>query len=117
MYGWVGHQHVPENDHGDPGALAIDRVLAHAAEALAPPKPTKVLPVYFRGLPGARTIRPGMRGDDVKALKVKAGIRPTNGIYGPVLAARVIARKRKAGLPGGAIVGARTWQLFGFGGK
>jgi hypothetical protein len=29
-YGWLGHQHVPENDHGDPGDLDFARVLAHA---------------------------------------------------------------------------------------
>lgn len=28
MYGWCGHQHVPENTHGDPGALDFPRVLA-----------------------------------------------------------------------------------------
>lgn len=30
--GWVGHQHVPENDHGDPGALRFGRVLDFVAE-------------------------------------------------------------------------------------
>lgn len=29
-YGWLGHQHVPENDHGDPGDLDFARVLEHA---------------------------------------------------------------------------------------
>ncbi|GAA0500616.1 peptidoglycan-binding protein [Streptomyces olivaceiscleroticus] len=28
--GWLGHQHVPENDHGDPGALDFDKVLSYA---------------------------------------------------------------------------------------
>ncbi|MET9728689.1 hypothetical protein [Streptomyces zaomyceticus] len=28
--GWCGHQHVPENDHGDPGALPFARILAVA---------------------------------------------------------------------------------------
>lgn len=30
FYGWCGHQHVPENDHGDPGNLRMDKVLAYA---------------------------------------------------------------------------------------
>lgn len=30
--GICGHQHVPENSHGDPGALPIDRVLAFAKQ-------------------------------------------------------------------------------------
>lgn len=28
--GWCGHQHVPENDHGDPGSLDFARVIALA---------------------------------------------------------------------------------------
>ncbi|WP_426566366.1 hypothetical protein ACPPVT_07420 [Angustibacter sp. McL0619] len=28
--GWLGHQHVPENDHGDPGAFPWDRMIAAA---------------------------------------------------------------------------------------
>jgi hypothetical protein len=34
--GWCGHQHVPENDHGDPGALPIARLLAAAAGQTPP---------------------------------------------------------------------------------
>lgn len=29
-YGWLGHQHVPENDHGDPGNMNFARVLDYA---------------------------------------------------------------------------------------
>lgn len=31
--GWCGHQHVPENDHGDPGAMNFARVIALAKRA------------------------------------------------------------------------------------
>lgn len=31
FYGVLGHQHVPENDHGDPGAFPIERLLAKVA--------------------------------------------------------------------------------------
>lgn len=34
-YGWLGHQHVPENDHGDPGDLDFDRIIQFAL-GLAP---------------------------------------------------------------------------------
>jgi hypothetical protein len=30
FYGHLGHQHVPENDHGDPGAFPIEKILAAA---------------------------------------------------------------------------------------
>ena len=34
--GWCGHQHVPENDHGDPGALPFARILAVAKGQTTP---------------------------------------------------------------------------------
>lgn len=36
--GWCGHQHVPENDHGDPGNLNFARVIAIAKGQTAEPK-------------------------------------------------------------------------------
>lgn len=33
--GWLGHQHVPENDHGDPGAFPWDRMMRAAAKRRA----------------------------------------------------------------------------------
>jgi hypothetical protein len=35
FYGIAGHQHVPENDHGDPGALDINRIIGYATGAPA----------------------------------------------------------------------------------
>lgn len=40
FYGVCGHQHVPENSHGDPGALPIQRVLGYAKGA--PVRPTNI---------------------------------------------------------------------------
>jgi hypothetical protein len=34
--GWCGHQHVPENDHGDPGNLDFARIIQLAKGASAP---------------------------------------------------------------------------------
>lgn len=34
--GWCGHQHVPENDHGDPGSMDFPRVIALAKGATTP---------------------------------------------------------------------------------
>ncbi|GAA1406300.1 hypothetical protein GCM10009639_54040 [Kitasatospora putterlickiae] len=43
--GWCGHQHAPENDHGDPGDLPIERLLAVAAgQVPAAPKPPAPAP-------------------------------------------------------------------------
>lgn len=44
FYGWCGHQHVPENDHGDPGALPWGQIETYAKALLSgqptPSKPT-----------------------------------------------------------------------------
>ncbi|MFE7106651.1 hypothetical protein ACFU98_35430 [Streptomyces sp. NPDC057575] len=34
--GWCGHQHVPENDHGDPGSMDFARVIALAKGTTTP---------------------------------------------------------------------------------
>jgi hypothetical protein len=50
FYGWCGHQHVPENDHGDPGALPWSRIAAFAVELVKPskpPKPESVEPDFY----------------------------------------------------------------------
>ena len=39
FYGVCGHQHVPENVHGDPGDLDIDTVLSIARDVTRDPKP------------------------------------------------------------------------------
>lgn len=45
FYGWCGHQHVPENTHGDPGALnwpKVQRLALKAVQANQPkPRPKK----------------------------------------------------------------------------
>lgn len=39
--GHLGHQHVDENDHGDPGALKMARIITFANEILRPLPPVK----------------------------------------------------------------------------
>jgi len=39
--GWCGHQHVPENDHGDPGALDWAKVQSAARALVAPRRKPK----------------------------------------------------------------------------
>ncbi len=39
--GWCGHQHVPENQHGDPGNIPFARILAAATGAAAPTTPSE----------------------------------------------------------------------------
>ena len=42
--GWLGHQHVPENAHGDPGAIDISKLLAAPAPEPVKPEPPTPTP-------------------------------------------------------------------------
>jgi hypothetical protein len=39
FYGWCGHQHVPENVHGDPGSLPWAAIATMARDLVTPPQP------------------------------------------------------------------------------
>ncbi|WP_425244860.1 hypothetical protein [Streptomyces sp. NEAU-NA10] len=52
--GWCGHQHVPENDHGDPGSMDFARVIEHARGGTGPtttPTPTAPAPTEETDVP------------------------------------------------------------------
>ncbi|MFJ6729354.1 peptidoglycan-binding protein [Streptomyces sp. NPDC091281] len=62
--GWCGHQHVPENDHGDPGSMNFARVIALAKadqddEPTTPTKPTQPNTPKPPAFPGKQYFRPG----------------------------------------------------------
>lgn len=71
--GWCGHQHVPENDHGDPGRLNFARVLELAKGVAAPEKKYHTVITgdtlfaiarrYKTTVPKLRTLNPGIKGD------------------------------------------------------
>lgn len=78
FYGVCGHQHVPENDHGDPGALPIKTVLAYAAETVAPkpPKPKgPTLVTKARDLLRAAKKNAKAKGRDGRRRKLRDAIR------------------------------------------
>lgn len=62
-YAIVGHQHVPENSHGDPGNINIKRIVELALGAAAHPDPTPTPPVYDKMDPTAYFM--GVQGDHV----------------------------------------------------
>ncbi|MGY0065117.1 peptidoglycan-binding protein (plasmid) [Streptomyces sp. LZ34] len=74
-YGWLGHQHVPENDHGDPGSLPFDKVLAYAKDASGPSKPdtgdSKPAPKptpHYEPFPGASFFHGGRHSAVITAM-------------------------------------------------
>ncbi|MFI1799866.1 peptidoglycan-binding protein [Streptomyces sp. NPDC020379] len=75
--GICGHQHVPENDHGDPGAFPIQRLIALVkGEKPTPPKPSSTI------VPLASGVEPGKRHSQVRDLQrllITAGYGPIKG--------------------------------------
>lgn len=103
-HGLLGHQHAPGNVHGDPGAIAIEKILEHArgdkpaqpAQPAGDPRPPVVLPKpknYPKPTSGdvyMDRLRPGTTNSDsvyywrmaMNALKFTGGSElPLNGDY------------------------------------
>jgi hypothetical protein len=55
-YGWLGHQHVPENLHGDPGALPMAKVLAYAKDKTWLNEPPVSSPVVSAPVPAPQPL-------------------------------------------------------------
>ncbi|MFH8804042.1 hypothetical protein ACH4F6_31390 [Streptomyces sp. NPDC017936] len=51
--GWCGHQHVPENDHGDPGSMDFARVIQHAKGDSDQPTTPAPTPAQETDMPSA----------------------------------------------------------------
>ncbi|MEV7364235.1 peptidoglycan-binding protein [Streptomyces sp. NPDC091299] len=71
--GHCGHQHVPENDHGDPGAFPMAAILTAAkGAATTPPKSTPAKPVTtkpkYEPFPGAAFFKAGRRSPIIAAM-------------------------------------------------
>jgi len=90
--GWLGHQHVPESDHGDPGGFPIGKVLSLAKALVGKTNP----PASGTEAPKSAIVsldpqvKPGARHWQVKELQqllIKAGYGPIQGaptdFYGP----------------------------------
>ncbi|MGI5530143.1 peptidoglycan-binding domain-containing protein [Streptomyces syringium] len=76
--GWAGHQHVPENDHGDPGNFPIKKVLAYAKGATPPSGNTTSSSIVSL----ASGVKPGSTHPQVRELQqllAAAGYGPIKG--------------------------------------
>ncbi|MDQ3729662.1 MAG: peptidoglycan-binding domain-containing protein [Actinomycetota bacterium] len=103
--GHVGHQHIPGNDHWDPGKLKIELILGDAGPA---------------GGGAIRDLARGDHGEDVKVLQgilVKRGYKVLephiNGMFGPTTEAFVVHFQWRHGLNVDGVVGASTRAALG----
>lgn len=120
--GHCGHQHVPENDHGDPGAFPMDAILAAARNTTQPspapaPHPAPRRPVVDLSLlVAAARSNPRAAGTPVtyagvrllEAALVAEGLlakRHADGHYGTTTVAAYAAWQRHLGYSGKAADG------------
>lgn len=73
-----------------------------------PPKTVKVVDTTGKVYPG-ETIDPGESGIHVKTVQAALGIKPADGIYGPVTKKAVMAHQEAKKLPVTGVVDAKTW--------
>lgn len=70
--GICGHQHVPENDHGDPGSLDFAKLVTLVKAILNPPKPEEPKPtppkVEYYAFPGAGFFKDGKKDARIAAM-------------------------------------------------
>lgn len=99
--GWCGHQHVPENVHGDPGAFPWGRMLKLAQNIINPPKKDPIL--MFTGVYGYNALDGALAG-------AVAALNDSTVHFTSLLAAKDFASK------GGKLilVGGPTQAQFGF---
>jgi hypothetical protein len=90
FYGWCGHQHVPENVHGDPGAFDFPKIQAMAAKILQPVvPPTSTVPaIHYKRLKhaaidGPNGYAPFATGKMQRILRIRGYLKGgTLGNYG-----------------------------------
>lgn len=112
--GICGHQHVPENDHTDPGALDVRKLISTANGT---PPPTGNINRYS----GEPEVAQGATGPAVKDLQwalnmvIVPGHTPlvVDGMFGPATRGTVVQYQRNRNLTVDGIVGRATWHDLG----
>lgn len=135
--GWCGHQHVPENTHGDPGSFPWERLLELAREldgtpdpAPAPPRPRTppAFPLpegwYFgpedgpresvsgfhHRLPNGQPGHPGLVRLQARLTDRGWDLGAADGLFGPKSARVFRLFRRQLGLDDGVVAGVRVWN-------
>lgn len=98
--GWLGHEHVPENVHGDPGNFPWGRLMT----VIHPPGP------HVEVIEGP--VRYGMHGASVKTVQKHVHV-PIDGIFGRQTLLGVEKFQRAHGLVQDGIVGPKTAAAMG----
>lgn len=128
--GVCGHQHVPENTHGDPGAMNVPRAMALANSGARPvtPKPGRpgerhpAFPLpkghYFGPKAGPAKSHSGFYSATDRAnlrtwqarMRKRGWKIDVDGLYGPATKSVAQRFQKSKGLPDTGGIGVRTWD-------
>lgn len=97
--GVCGHQHSPENDHGDPGNFPITKFLKMAGKTQKKKQSPHLI------------VKKGSKGRWVKHAQQLLGVS-VDGDFGPKTDAAVRALQKKHNLTVDGKVGAATWKVL-----
>lgn len=99
--GWCGHEHVPENDHGDPGQIDLHYLLTDPTI-----RPKILYPRLKVGASGKWVVK-------LQTLLNAHGAQlHVDGSFGPATGKAVNQFKAKHGLPVNGVVGPGAWSAL-----
>lgn len=112
--GICGHQHVPENDHWDPGHFPLARLLQRLGATSQPPPPSTGVPPFEGGPYGEGDEGVGVRVVQTKLIELgyPVGASGADGDFGPATDGAVRAFQRDHGLNDDGVVGQLTWNAM-----
>jgi len=123
--GVLGHQHVPDNDHGDPGNLPLSKILATHADTApsrgetrppvtqpvkAAPKPTATKGLNVKTI-DLRDVNPLVKGAGIKPLQRLLGVT-ADGLGGSGTRTALGNAQKRCGLPVDYIFGPDTAEAL-----
>lgn len=107
--GWVGHQHVPGNVHGDPGAFPWARMMTVAHQNPRPPTGVE----YIHGLTQYGRKDHGSDHSVAVVQRHAGGGIDVDGVFGRQTKIAVENFQSRRGLPVDGVVGPQTARRFG----
>lgn len=115
--GHIGHEHVPNNTHWDPGRFRIDLVLDQEGTTATVPRTRRTYPfpgVLLRATikgHGARRVQRWINRLHERLPSIYQKVKVDN-VYGVQTAAQVKKFQRRHDLPADGVVGPITWEAL-----
>lgn len=120
--GWLGHQHVPENTHGDPGAIDAARLVRTVVTNKPEPRPVPHTLAYPFPLKSGEAFGDSSHSGRTSSrdrywlrvwqarMRARGWTIGVDGLYGPQTRSVAVAFQQEKGLAVDGLIGVRTWN-------